>query len=393
MGRGYTQAMRRLLRSRAGQIVIPAMLIFPTLFLFVYLIYETAKLSRYKINHQFAMDAAAFVEMANYSDFLNRSAYVNGAFPMRIFQEGYGGPTPFKAECDGKTNNCQPATYEDMLYANGAFPRSAAPIQPTDPSWKIEYCTKSPSPFSCSADATAKNGGGGRPTMPAKFMLFIDADAYQYWHQMDLATQIYQLYVQVFGLLGSVEAAQYSVLQRLDAEHSFLVKSYWLNTGDPISSADPLKAEFRRQMPDFQTEGSGKAVEPMCIKQLQYWGNKLTPGGLGIEPMQPFQTSVIDMTDAATNKVPQMTGCAGGGLFQLMWVDTQEIGKMKTGIPLSMPWAYPQKNFWGVDFSHLINNGPPLIHTTISLGGDSDRGMIPSVWPNPTPKFQVREKP
>src|SRR3989304_4552981 len=76
-------------RSRAGQIFIPAMLLFPTLFLFVYLIYETAKLSREKIKHQFAMDAAAFVEAPNYSDFLNRTAYVNGAFPMRIFEQGY----------------------------------------------------------------------------------------------------------------------------------------------------------------------------------------------------------------------------------------------------------------------------------------------------------------
>ena len=49
-----------MLRSRRGQIVIPAMLMFPTLFLFVYLIYETAKLSREKIRHQFAIDAAAF---------------------------------------------------------------------------------------------------------------------------------------------------------------------------------------------------------------------------------------------------------------------------------------------------------------------------------------------
>src|SRR6185312_5166651 len=81
----------RLYRSRAGQIFIPAMLMFPTLFLFVYLIYETAKLSREKIRHQFALDAAAFVEMTNYSDFLNRTAYVNGAFPHvgGAYQDGH----------------------------------------------------------------------------------------------------------------------------------------------------------------------------------------------------------------------------------------------------------------------------------------------------------------
>src|SRR3984957_11337744 len=107
----------RLMRSRGGQIVIPALLLFPTLFLFVYLIDETAKLSREKIRHQFAMDAAAFVEMTNYSDFLNRSAYVNGAFPMRIFEEGYW---DFNAECTGKTNHCNSTmSYASILFQNG----------------------------------------------------------------------------------------------------------------------------------------------------------------------------------------------------------------------------------------------------------------------------------
>ena len=115
----HDAVIMRLYRSRAGQIVIPAMLMFPTLFLFVYLIYETAKLSREKIRHQFAMDAAAFVEMTNYSDFLNRTAYVNGAFPMRIFEEGYW---DFKAECEGKVQNCSQKTYASILFANGAFP-------------------------------------------------------------------------------------------------------------------------------------------------------------------------------------------------------------------------------------------------------------------------------
>ncbi len=108
-----------MLRSRRGQIVIPAMLMFPTLFLFVYLIYETANLSRQKIKHQFAIDAAAFVEMANYSDFLNRTAYVNGAFPMRIFEEGYD--VDFKSDCEGMPG-CNPQTYGKMLFDNGAFP-------------------------------------------------------------------------------------------------------------------------------------------------------------------------------------------------------------------------------------------------------------------------------
>src|SRR3990167_4268709 len=125
-------------KSRAGQIVIPAMLLFPTLFLFVYLIYETAKLSREKIKHQFAMDAAAFVEATNYSDFLNRTAYVNGAFPMRIFEQGYD---DFPAECEGKVEHCEKITYAEILYQNGIFPRSRSGKKEfkNEEVWDIEY--------------------------------------------------------------------------------------------------------------------------------------------------------------------------------------------------------------------------------------------------------------
>ncbi|MDE2238142.1 MAG: hypothetical protein KGK30_09650, partial [Elusimicrobia bacterium] len=106
--------------------MLPALFLLPTLFLFVFLIFETAKLSRAKIRHQFAVDAAAFVEMTNYSDFLNRSAYVNGAFPMRIFWEGFhDGPG---IDCQGRdpcpkppiTRN--PAPINEILYADGVYP-------------------------------------------------------------------------------------------------------------------------------------------------------------------------------------------------------------------------------------------------------------------------------
>jgi len=63
------------------------------------------------------------------------------------------------------------------------------------------------------------------------------------------------------------------VLKRLSAGHSFMQKSYWLNTGDPISAADPLVAAFRTQMPDFD---SNQVVQPICLPTLDYWGNVRT---------------------------------------------------------------------------------------------------------------------
>ena len=290
-------------KSRAGQIVIPAMLLFPTLFLFVYLIYETAKLSREKINHQFAMDAAAFVEATNYSDFLNRTAYVNGAFPMRIFEQGYD---DFPADCESKVEHCEKISYAEVLYQNGIFPRSRSrgtgtgdPTLFTDePVWDIEY----------GGVGVSKNSSD--PEMPDPVVLFSLDNANKYWHPWDLATEVYKLYVQVYSLLGSVEDAQWQVLKRLtkDSKHSFLQKSYWLNTGDAKGYGDELANSFDAALGDFKTRAH-------CVRKLVYNGNRHL-GGSGIQQYRVYGTDPpIDLPDSPGTS-PE--GCGpGGGLFQI----------------------------------------------------------------------------
>ncbi|MBI5247115.1 MAG: hypothetical protein HY923_08030 [Elusimicrobia bacterium] len=369
-------------KSRAGQIVIPAMLLFPTLFLFVYLIYETAKLSREKIKHQFAMDAAAFVEATNYSDFLNRTAYVNGAFPMRIFEQGYN---DFPFECEGKgdcsqfanKNPANPApNYAEVLYQNGIFPRSRSgkPGFDNEDKWDIEY----------------GGAGAGRnspnPTIPDPVVLFTHENGDQSYHPWDLATEVYKLYFQVFSLLGSVEDAQWQVLKRLtkDSNHSFLQKSYWLNTGDPASYGSDYAANWNAAL-DFKTT-------PHCVRKLVYHGNKYT-GGSGLQQYH------VAKTDPAVD-LPDSPGCSGGGLFQMQTVDQGSINSLSKpgasgypGLSLSLKWQLPGKNYFNVDFGNRpqdFKNGAPELHTTVSVGANNPNAKV---WPDPTPKFQVRQFP
>jgi hypothetical protein len=386
----HDAVIMRLYRSRAGQIVIPAMLMFPTLFLFVYLIYETAKLSREKIRHQFAMDAAAFVEMTNYSDFLNRTAYVNGAFPMRIFEEGYW---DFKAECEGKVQNCSQKTYASILFANGAFPHVGGSYQDghkpettlTTGKWDIEYggayTKKNQNPPDLSP-APSNDGS-------AYYELFSLDDADHYWHPYDLATEIYKLYVQIYGLLGSVESAQFQVLKRLtkgSTPHSFMQKSYWLNTGDPIGDATALATAFDLKLGDFE-----HAVHANCLQKLDYWGNKHLNGG--IQPYVPQKTTPdVDLT-ASGGAGCQSTDNGNGGLFQIESLDDSMVTTLKKGLTIEIPWSIPGKNFFNVPLDAMMTQAFPgrELHTTISVIGDP--ANKPSVWPDPTPKFQVRQFP
>ncbi|MFI5346941.1 MAG: hypothetical protein ACHQ51_11260 [Elusimicrobiota bacterium] len=389
--------MTSRLLSRRGQIIIPSLLLFPTMFLFVYLIYETAKLSREKIRHQFAIDSAAFVEMTNYSDFLNRTAYVNGAFPMRIFEEGYDTMMDDCAGPPDKHDPCPPSksdypreggdvSYADVLYKNGAFPRSAQlgkHSYSNEPSWDIEYSAGR------QQQMTDRN-------LTDPFLLFIQQDAYWFWHPYSVATQIYQLYVQIYSLLGSVEDAQKQVLTRLASDHSFMKKSYWLNTGEP---GDDLVAAFRLKIPDFNSPSVAQAV---CQRKLIYWGNT-TRGGGGLSyavPQFSHDDGAQDVDLAAHGG--GSPGCPQPGLFQIMWVDPNTVAKLsqKTGgdypgILLQMNWQIPSSNYWSYDFgaamAQMGQDG--MLRTTISLGSGDPSKSKPMVWPHPTPKFQVRQFP
>ncbi len=399
--------MRPRRRRRLGQVIIPALFLFPTLMLFVYLIYETAKLSREKIRHQFAIDAAVFVEMTNYSDFLNRTAYVNGAFPMRIFDEGF---YDFVLDCSMKAG-CDPgATDKNRLWTvlckRGVFPQRSGDCVPrhsdtygsSDGSWNIRY----------GGDGSGKNSdaatidegtcyGGKSPCITILTGLEKDSDANSYWINWDDANQIYKLYVQIYQLLGSVEDAQYSVLNRLAQGHNFLKKSYWLNTGSDVNGAAAAANIFGSHMGDSQwVVGSG--LKYHCYQYINFYGNK--PTGSMFQPWQVFSPE-----GGPIQQPSPISGC--GGLFQLMTVSKGIISSLNApvtasqygsrGVEVNQPWGgagdnnVVSKNYFNHDFMTDFPGGGPAIHVSAAISGYG--GAKPSVWPDPTPKFQVRTSP
>lgn len=354
--------------AQRGQILIPALFVIPSLFLFVFLLFETAKLSREKIRHQFAVDSAAFVEMTNYSDFLNRSAYVNGAFPQRIFEEG------FKDTMIERKDNTAPDRLYDILHRNCTFPRTeqAQPLDP-HPQWLIEY----------HADCSERNKNP--PGFPQILWLLTNADALKYWITYDDANAIYQLYAKIYQLLGSVEDAQFSVFKRLTATHNFFRKSYWLNTGDPVEVGGQGAQGF--SLFPFKPK-------PYCVEGVSFCGNQPTS-----DVFQPYQ--ILCLSKPVTDWSPPMPGCSPSGLFQVEAIPDSDLKALNTphdvagypGYPIIQHWTAPS-NYFSVNFNSLMGGqavcagggGRPCVHATISVRGGN-------VWPNPTPKFQVKLHP
>src|SRR5574344_1870691 len=132
---------------RRGQILIPSLLVIPSLLIFVYLLFETTKISREKIRQQFAIDSAVFIQMGDYTNLFNRTAYVNGSFPYRIFKEQFG-CSDSAYQTENTNGSGQKKCIYDMLYENGAFPANKedtdshsneAKIDEASNVWKIVF--------------------------------------------------------------------------------------------------------------------------------------------------------------------------------------------------------------------------------------------------------------
>ncbi|MCX5790193.1 MAG: hypothetical protein NTX64_17050, partial [Elusimicrobia bacterium] len=183
-------------------------------------------------------------------------------------------------------------------------------------------------------------------------------------------------------LLGSVEDAQYSVFRRLTGganSHTFFRKSYWLNTGDPVTDAKEGAGYFHTIHPKAE-----------CIRYINICGNKPTN-----DPYQPYKPvepeHPIEMPNTVSNEL------CDGGLFHFAWVpqseaqDVQVHGSGSGGYGIIQHWTAPN-NYFKINFNNMSTCGTPgenkpCIHATIGLTGKG------SVWPDPTPKFQTRMYP
>lgn len=352
--------------NRRGQIIIPSVLLIPSLLLFVYLLFEITKLSREKIRHQFAVDSAAFIEMTNYSDFFNRTAYVNGSFPHRIFKEAYDcPPNDYLQETAGSGQICP----YDMLYEAGCFPR----YDGDDSEGMMDRLSKWPIKFK---DVPGRRMNQNPPTFDS-MLKFITEDqgikVYIFW---DPAIGLYKFYAQVYNLLGSVQTSQKTVFERLTENFSFFRKSYYLNTGEcrqnPGVCGEDGLAKFQ-----------ANRVYPVLhyIEKLKFWA-KVPKSGL-----PPYYLGV-------TNPPLDMPA---PGLFQLATVPDAELAPLKSGFEVYQGWDAPS-NYFGVDVNKLapcpsgaISRTRPCVHARIaSQCPDVNNNCV---WPNPTPKYQTRLYP
>ncbi|MEK6544372.1 MAG: hypothetical protein AABZ44_08070 [Elusimicrobiota bacterium] len=362
------------LRCRKGQIILPSLMIFPSLALFAILIAELAKLSQQKVLMQFAMDTAVFHEASQLSDVANRLAYLNAPWPQRIFQKcgdmfdvTIGGPEP-----TGKL--------WAYLRKNGAFPTSFhhdecisgdIPAEVGNP-WQGGFADANTDPEKAGPDSAliAARKSLGTMSKPNKdlgtIILFSEKDINSEtgfgtldWEE---AMLYYQMFYEIYGYFYRLARMVTLVYDQLHGV--FFEKTFWLNTGFK-TKRDILPSKVK--------------IDEHCSSKVKLWYTKATESAFG---------SIPNLYNNADEITPAQ--CSGGssGLYQLSilndpgFTNKNGIKTMKFG----KHYYQGPPNHFGVDYKDLFDGEQPYISATAEVSGGS-------VWPDSKPQYQVRLRP
>lgn len=395
---------------RGGQILLPSLIILPSLLLFVYLIFETGKLSRGKIRQQFAIDSAAFIQMGDYTNLLNRTAYVNGVFPYRIFKEEYGcggACTPGQPDCnylqksDGKGSECR---YK-MLYEAGDFPKYTG--SDDDPPNRnpvvLDDIDEWPLAF---GGPRAGDLNKNPPDLDPMITLISKDQGIKINVSWNDAVRIFTFYSQVYVLLGQVETSQMKVFIELVKDFSFFRQSYWLNVNTAECSDNRLtcgdeglsmgfKANWFHSGP-VNTTCTGNMF--MCFAQkVRFWGKApKTP-----TPWDPLPYMLGELPPPGYIDMRTCKGCPPEGLFQLAGIKDDVLDELGKGYNVYQSYGTEQ-NYFNIDFNDMAGYwtscqgtemGRPCVHAKVASQCPKLLSGNNCVWPNPTPKYQTRLYP
>lgn len=372
--------------KRKAQLLLPSILVIPSLLIFIYLLYETTKISREKIRTQFALDSAAFIQMQDYTNFLNRTAYVDGAFPYRIFKQEWDckKQDDYLQRTDNNGNAC-PYT---MFWEAGAFPSWTGDVIGNDPvgatfdnadKWEIKFNDEArelvENPRQAALNSAQPNFGNELIFITPKQAQMI----YIFW---DPSLNYYKFYAQVYLTLGTIEESQFAVFQRLTEKMNFFRKSFYLNAATQKCLDNPdLCGEDALSGSGLRKWNRNSDVKIHYIKTMKWWA-KYYVGG--IPPYEIAKTDPpVDFPDP--------------GLFQLATADTSLLKQMGWGYELYHP-VEPGKNYFNINFNQKSwqeckDQTAPCVHAKITSQCPDLLNMNNCVWPNPTPKYQTRLYP
>ncbi|MBT3393008.1 MAG: hypothetical protein HN833_03115 [Elusimicrobiaceae bacterium] len=354
--------------GRQGQILLPAVLLIPTILLAIYLIYETAKLSREKIRNQFAIDTAAFTEMTIASTFINASAYSSAAFPYRGLGELLRPDEKVLKPEAAYPDEVELSLY-DYVYRAGGFPAMEEPgdkPKADAKTWKLEYYT-----------GTRDDWMKEPPEFDEDTVYIVGSEEMADTHKVtkEYAINALKTYLVVYYKLGNIFKDQKTVYEKLSKHRHFFKKAYFLNA---ITCKEARCGEEAiSQIKNFNVK-----LKQNSIKNVKIYFKSESGGirSVELDLTEPFVAGVVDGEEIKETL---------GELFQFASLESgfkSRLKKMRKGIGLTQSFEAP-KNYFNVN----LKKYKPRVKVKVALQcTDKDNSCV---WPESTPKYQVRTYP
>lgn len=363
------KACKKTISNNRAQVLLPAVLLAPIFILVIYLLFETSKVSMYKIRNQFALDNAVYSQMSSVTVYLNALAYINGNSPYRVmksYNSDYLSPK-------GAAGTKGKYTVFDVFYQAGAFPAlgpdhgdkagfNPNPAPESD-DWDYAY-------YQDKRKNWIKEQPSESPDEEGRYVLTSKAIADEnFFPSTTIGIPTLQQYILVYLLLGQIYQSQTFSFQDTTRNARMFREAYYLN-----SPSCRTQQDCARQSAAIIANYINMQSKPFEIEKVRAYFSE----DIGTTMTSAYPVD-LDMSVDVKKK-----------LFQFAYLDSSSLDKLKklrNGIKLEQGYQLPLNNF---DINLTVKY-KPKVRTQVGL--QCPRSGNNCVWPNPLPKYSVRMQP
>lgn len=363
------KACKRTISNNRAQILLPAVLLAPIFILVIYLLFETSKVSMYKIRNQFALDNAAYSQMSSLTVYLNALAYTNGNMPYRVMKSYNSEFLSPKGAAGSKGKY----TVFDVFYQAGAFPalgpdhgeRAGFNPNPAPQSddWNYAY-------YQGRRKNWNKDQPSDSPDEEGRYVLTDKKIADEnFFPSTTVGIPSLKQYITVYLLLGQIFQSQTFSFQDTTRNARMFREAYYLNSPSCRNQKDCARQSAAIMANYLQVEATPFEID----KVRAYFSEDI---GTTMTDAYPVD---LDMSTDVKKK-----------LFQFAYLtpsSRDRLKKLRNGIKLEQSYQLPLNNF---DIN-LTFKYKPKVRTQV--GVQCPRSGNNCVWPNPLPKYSIRMNP
>ena len=376
--------IRRKLHERKAQILLPAVLLAPIFILVIYLLFETAKVSMYKVRHQSALDTAVYAQMSSASTYLNAVAYTNASLAHRIMYEYADNVLP---PAPGNTSG-EKITIFDLFYKGGAFPVIGPdyttginpPPTPEENSWGIKYYTGQEvdgigNDLEPSGDRSAwmkedPKEPGDNDVFPIMSKQLTDQVFFDIMDDNGPARGMLNTYLLTYAYLGDLYDSQDYAYKESVKNARYFREAYYLNSPDGCKR-DECARESAAQIVPFLNW----ATKPFRISKVRI---HFTEGKKSDFHLRSYSFD-MDLTEMISKK-----------MFQFAYLPPEARSKLKMlshGVLFKQKISLPRNHF----NLNLEQKYKPYVRTRVVLSCPHNGNNC--VWPDPIPKYSITLEP